>query len=130
MATWPLQTRPGLTGGMQSGLLTQGSDVGDFQRASVVSDGAGGTSRVWSEVVYAAVRIQFSQLNGHEIADFERRGLTVDWKAYTNQPLPNVLLGDRLAIASGQYVGNYQVMRPWDMGGKGRAYCVYLKKVA
>ena len=103
-------------------LASLATTTADIERKSTTASSYGGHTDSWS-VVYDDVAGTLQPLSGHLRERFARMGIEVSHVFYTATAL-TTQAGDRLVISG----VNYPIDHTEDMGGRGRAYAVYVKQ--
>jgi hypothetical protein len=104
-------------------LLSLSNTTGTIQRATTTPTSLGGHSASYA-AVYTDIPGTLQPLRGARVEHFARMGVEVDHVFYTPTPV-TTQSGDRLLIGSTYY----HVDHSEDMGGRARAYAIYVKQL-
>jgi hypothetical protein len=104
-------------------LLSLSNTTGTIERATTTPTTLGGHSASYA-AVYSDIPGAFQPIRGARVEHFARMGIDVDHVFYTSTPIVT-RSGDRLLVGSTYYpIGHSE-----DMGGRGRAYAIYVKQL-
>jgi hypothetical protein len=104
-------------------LLSLSNTTGTIQRATITPTSLGGHSASYA-AVYTDIPGTLQPIRGARVEHFARMGIDVDHVFYTSTAIVTQS-GDRLLVGSTYYaVGHSE-----DMGGRARAYAIYVKQI-